>query len=68
MIEISNRVNELLAVNGNLPFNEIMTGQLSIPRKTFFELGRFDTKFTRGGSFGNEDLDFGLRLQEGGYK
>jgi peptidoglycan/xylan/chitin deacetylase (PgdA/CDA1 family)/glycosyltransferase involved in cell wall biosynthesis len=62
------RVNELLAVNGNLPFNEIMTGQLSISRKTFFDLGGFDIKFTQGGSFGNEDLDFGLRLTKGGYK
>jgi peptidoglycan/xylan/chitin deacetylase (PgdA/CDA1 family)/glycosyltransferase involved in cell wall biosynthesis len=62
------RVNELLAVNGNLPFNEIMTGQLSISRKTFFEVGGFDIKFTQGGSFGNEDLDFGLRLTRAGYK
>jgi len=61
------RVNELLSVNGNLPFREIMTGQLSISRKTFFEVGGFDTKFTRHGSFGNEDLDFGLRLQQKGY-
>lgn len=61
------RVNELLSANGNLPFSEIMTGQLSISRKTFFEVGGFDTKFTRHGSFGNEDLDFGLRLQQRGY-
>ncbi|MCB0628216.1 MAG: polysaccharide deacetylase family protein [Saprospiraceae bacterium] len=61
------RVSELQAVHGKLPFNEIMTGQLSIARETFFALGGFNTKFTHGGSFGNEDLDFGLRLQERGY-
>jgi glycosyltransferase involved in cell wall biosynthesis/peptidoglycan/xylan/chitin deacetylase (PgdA/CDA1 family) len=61
------RVSELKSVSGKLPFNEIMTGQLSIARATFFALGGFNTKFTHGGSFGNEDLDFGLRLQENGY-
>lgn len=62
------RVHELSAQEGALPFREIMTGQLSIARQTFFEVGGFDTNFTRDGSFGNEDLDFGLRLQEGGYQ
>ena len=62
------RVNQLLAVNGNLPFHEIMTGQLSIARSTFLQLGGFSLKFTQGGSFGNEDLDFGLRLINSGYK
>lgn len=62
------RVQELEAIEDKLPFNEIMTGQLSISRKTFWEMGGFNTKFTHGGSFGNEDLDFGLRLQEANYK
>lgn len=62
------RIHELSAIEGKLPFNEIMTGQLSISRKTFWELGGFSTRFTKGGSFGNEDLDFGLRLQKANYK
>lgn len=62
------RVPELLAAGDRLPFQEFMTGQLSIARKMFFDLGGFDTNFTFGGSFGNEDLDFGLRLQKGGYR
>lgn len=61
------RVEQLLAANGNLPFQEIMTGQLSIAGKIFFKLGGFNTRFTREGAFGNEDLDFGLRLRKSGY-
>jgi glycosyltransferase involved in cell wall biosynthesis/peptidoglycan/xylan/chitin deacetylase (PgdA/CDA1 family) len=62
------RVNELSSPNGNLPYREILTGQLSIARETFFKVGGFDTQFTRGGSFGNEDLDFSYRLLERGHK
>jgi glycosyltransferase involved in cell wall biosynthesis/peptidoglycan/xylan/chitin deacetylase (PgdA/CDA1 family) len=62
------RIHELSSIEGKLPFNEIMTGQLSISRKIFWEMGGFNTQFTKGGSFGNEDLDFGLRLQESNYK
>lgn len=41
---------------------DLIGGQLSIPRTVFAEVGRFDTEFTRGGSFGDEDLDLGVRL------
>lgn len=62
------RVGELVAADDDLPFQEIMTGQLSISRKLFFKMRGFDTQFTRGGAFGNEDLDFGLRLKKGKYR
>jgi len=45
---------------------EVLTGQLSISRALFFELGQFDTDFTNGGSFGNEDTEFGYRLSLNG--
>jgi peptidoglycan/xylan/chitin deacetylase (PgdA/CDA1 family) len=33
----------------------------------FQAVGGFDTRFTVGGSFGNEDIDFGYRLMTAGY-
>ena len=41
---------------------DIFTGQLSVKRKVFKELGGFDESFTASGGYGNEDLDFGARL------
>lgn len=44
------------------PF-DVFTGQLSVRRSIFEELGGFDAEtFTAGGDYGNEDLDFGVRL------
>jgi peptidoglycan/xylan/chitin deacetylase (PgdA/CDA1 family) len=40
---------------------------MSLPRTIFHRLGGFDTTFTRRGTFGNEDLDFGYRLLGEGY-
>jgi len=34
----------------------------------FEACGGFDPRFTQGGSFGDEDLDFGCRLLEGGWR
>jgi peptidoglycan/xylan/chitin deacetylase (PgdA/CDA1 family) len=44
---------------------DIVTGQLSLARELFLELGGFDTRF-RG--FGNEDLDLGRRLLDGNHR
>lgn len=41
---------------------DLLTGNLSVRRDVFERLGGFDQRFTEGGSFGNEDLDFGYRL------
>jgi glycosyltransferase involved in cell wall biosynthesis/peptidoglycan/xylan/chitin deacetylase (PgdA/CDA1 family) len=41
---------------------DIFTGQLSVRRTVFEELGGFDTRFTSGLAFGSEDADFGARL------
>jgi peptidoglycan/xylan/chitin deacetylase (PgdA/CDA1 family)/glycosyltransferase involved in cell wall biosynthesis len=43
---------------------DLLTGQLSIRRELFAALGGFDGRFTRAGSFGDEDLDLGVRLLE----
>jgi glycosyltransferase involved in cell wall biosynthesis/peptidoglycan/xylan/chitin deacetylase (PgdA/CDA1 family) len=43
------------------PF-DIWTGQLSVRRAVFEELGGFDEAFTSDGAFANEDADFGVEL------
>lgn len=56
------RLRRLSASRGDLDFGEILTGQVSIARALFEEVGGFDERFTDGGTYGNEDLDFGARL------
>ncbi|MGN6497084.1 MAG: polysaccharide deacetylase family protein, partial [Tsuneonella sp.] len=51
-----------LAAGGELELHDLLTGQMSVRRSVFEALGGFDESFTRGGGFGNEDLDFGIRL------
>jgi len=43
------------------PF-DIFTGQLSVRRSLFEQLGGFDMALTSGLAFGSEDADFGVRL------
>jgi len=43
------------------PF-DIFSGQLSMRRSVFEEIGGFDTALTSPAAFGNEDADFGVRL------
>ena len=43
------------------PF-DVFTGQLSVRRAVFEELGGFDPALTSKVAFGNEDADFGVRL------
>ncbi len=56
------RRRERIEGNGRLEPDDLLTGQLSLRRETFELLGGFDSSFTRGGTFGGEDLDFGWRL------
>jgi glycosyltransferase involved in cell wall biosynthesis/peptidoglycan/xylan/chitin deacetylase (PgdA/CDA1 family) len=56
------RLYRLSAANPDIDFHELLTGQLSLKRKIFDSVGIFDTRFTKEGSFGNEDIDFGYRL------
>jgi peptidoglycan/xylan/chitin deacetylase (PgdA/CDA1 family) len=57
-----------LAAGASLALSDLLTGQLSVRRDVFNALGGFDEDFTRGGTFGGEDTDFGQRLLAGGYK
>lgn len=45
------------------PF-DVFTGQLSVRRRVFEELGGFDEAFGGSEWYGNEDMDFGARLVE----
>ena len=47
---------------------DLLTGQLSVRRDLFNQLGGFDERFTQGGTFGDEDLDFGCRLLSAGRR
>jgi GT2 family glycosyltransferase/peptidoglycan/xylan/chitin deacetylase (PgdA/CDA1 family) len=60
------RAEVLRGLSGPPPLDELLSGQLSLRRETFARLGGFDGAFTRGGSFGGEDLDLGRRLLEAG--
>jgi glycosyltransferase involved in cell wall biosynthesis len=55
-----------LKTGAELTLFDLLTGQLSVKRSLFESLGGFDETFTRGGRFGDEDLDFGIRLLEKG--
>ncbi|KPK52777.1 MAG: hypothetical protein AMJ59_26530 [Gammaproteobacteria bacterium SG8_31] len=56
------RFHRLSAPDANIDFHELLTGQISLRREIFTSVGAFDTRFTSGGSFGNEDIDFGYRV------
>lgn len=65
---VDERVQLLSSPGTSLTLHDLLTGQISLIRKTFHHVGGFDTNFTLGGSFGNEDVDFGYRLLLAGYK
>jgi glycosyltransferase involved in cell wall biosynthesis len=56
----------LEASQERLHFTEVLNGQFSFRNELFERLGGFDTRYTRRGSYGNEDLDFGHRALEAG--
>lgn len=62
----ADRREERLAAATSLPFHEVLTGHLRVSRAGFERLGRFDVRFTAGGTFGGEDLEFGWRAAEAG--
>jgi peptidoglycan/xylan/chitin deacetylase (PgdA/CDA1 family)/glycosyltransferase involved in cell wall biosynthesis len=61
------RLVRLSQPGAELTLHDMLTGQLSVSAEVFGALGGFDLAFTRGGSFGNEDVDFGHRLLRAGY-
>lgn len=62
------RAYRLSSPGVTLTLQDLLTGQVSLRKSTFCRLGGFDTNFTRGGSFGDEDIDLGYRLMLDGRK
>ncbi len=62
------RLQTLSSPGARLTLHDLLTGQLSLPRAIFLRCRGFDASFTRGGAFGNEDIDFGYRLLSDGYR
>lgn len=51
-----------------VPVTELNTGQMSVSREAFLEMGGFDVSFTREGLYGGEDFDFGYRAGRSGMR
>lgn len=63
------RRDRRLASPGETPrFDDVLSGHLSIARTSFQGLGGFDTRWTAGGTFGGEDIEFGWRVVAGGFE
>jgi peptidoglycan/xylan/chitin deacetylase (PgdA/CDA1 family)/GT2 family glycosyltransferase len=62
------RLRTLSAPDARLALHDLLTGQLSLRRDLFERMEKFDEAFTAGGSYGDEDLDFGHRLLAGGWR
>jgi peptidoglycan/xylan/chitin deacetylase (PgdA/CDA1 family)/glycosyltransferase involved in cell wall biosynthesis len=62
------RARSLSSPGARLTLHDLLTGQISLSREIFESVGGFDTNFTRGGSFGDEDVDFGYRLMLAEYR
>ena len=60
------RAERLAAKPADVPLADLLTGQMSIGRELFERLGGFDASFTKDGSFGGEDIDFGYRVLKAG--
>lgn len=62
------RCERLSEAGAEIRLDDLLTGQLSIAKQAFEELGGFDVSFTREGLFGGEDIDFGYRVLGAGKK
>jgi glycosyltransferase involved in cell wall biosynthesis/peptidoglycan/xylan/chitin deacetylase (PgdA/CDA1 family) len=63
-----NRARKLSAPGAELTSYDLLTGQISLSAELFRRLGGFDAAFTRDGTYGDEDLDFGQRLLDAGCR
>ena len=63
-----NRAARLSQPGAELTLQDLLTGQLSVRRDVFEAARGFDTSFTQGGTYGNEDVDFGHRLLASGLR
>jgi len=58
----------LAAADGEVPVPDLISGQMSVPRDAFEQLGGFDVAFTRGGLVPGADRDFGYRARRAGLR
>jgi len=56
----------LAVSDGTVPVPELISGQMSVSREAFHQLGGFDMAFTRGGLVPGADRDFGYRARRAG--
>jgi glycosyltransferase involved in cell wall biosynthesis len=61
------RLERLSLPGANLNLHDLLTGQLSVAAPVFQRTQGFDRRFTHNGAFGNEDVDFGIRLLRSGH-
>lgn len=64
----SERSDRLSTPGATIGLGDLLTGQVSISRELFEQLGGFDESFTREGMFGGEDMDFGYRVLKSGFR
>lgn len=62
------RRERLTAPGARLELGDFLTGNMAIRRTHWESLGGFDEAFTAGGTFGNEDIDLGVRAVERGLR
>jgi GT2 family glycosyltransferase/peptidoglycan/xylan/chitin deacetylase (PgdA/CDA1 family) len=62
------RCERLTAPGAEIRLDDLLTGQMSLPREVYEAVGGFDSSFTREGLFGGEDIDLGYRLVKAGYE
>jgi GT2 family glycosyltransferase len=62
------RCKRLSAPGAEIRLDDLLTGQMSISRAAYLDVGGLDPTFTRDGLFGGEDLDFGHRVLGAGYR
>ena len=62
------RLQRLSSPGASLTLHDMISGQMSLSRELFHSVGGFDTNFTAGGTFGDEDIDFCYRLKRAGYR
>jgi glycosyltransferase involved in cell wall biosynthesis/peptidoglycan/xylan/chitin deacetylase (PgdA/CDA1 family) len=65
---VEERRLRLLQIGTEFPLHDLAFGQASVKREWFQSVGGFDSVLTEGGTWGNEDTDFGHRLLKGGCK
>jgi peptidoglycan/xylan/chitin deacetylase (PgdA/CDA1 family)/glycosyltransferase involved in cell wall biosynthesis len=65
---VEHRRARLAAPGARMTPFDILTGQLAVRKVVFEAVGGFDGQFTAAGRFGDEDIDFGCRLLDAGYR